>query len=283
MKIGISVGGGFDRWGENKYIHLKEHGFDCVDIDLANTATPFYTATEADAIRLLKDENAHITQAGLCVSQIHGPWRWPPQDNTVADLLERSEKMRRSLRLTAAIGCPYWVVHPVMPLGTGELGTPNADKTWDINLAFFAPLAAEAVALGVTICLENMPMPQFSLGTPQETLRLARTLGVGFCLDTGHVSVYGGKLSLAQAVRDAGDTLKVMHLHDNDGARDYHRFPFMGSSDWLGFAAALKEIGFDGVLSAECAPPSVLPDDVYDTFCRGLAQMLSFLKSLATE
>lgn len=281
MTIGTSAEGAKARFGSEAYRRLRANGFDCVDFNLADTDTVYYTAPEAQAIALLQAEVAHIHAAGMTVSQIHGPWRWPPQDGTLAQFFERQDKMRRSLRLAAAVGCPLWVVHPVMPFGIEELGTPRADDTWMVNLAFFTPLVEEAKALGVTICLENMPMPQFSLGTPQETLRLARALGVKLCLDTGHVAVYGGALDLAQAVRDAGDDLKALHLHDNDGVRDTHRLPFMGICNWKRFAAALKEIGFDGTLSAETEPPALLPPPAWEAVSRAIAQMLLHLQTLA--
>ena len=45
--------------------------------------------------------------------------------------------------------------------------------------------------------------------------------------------------------------MKVLHVHDNDGERDRHWYPYGGVIDWNDFGAALREIGFDGTLSLE--------------------------------
>ena len=74
------------------------------------------------------------------------------------------------------------------------------------------------------------------------------------CLDTGHCAVFG--IQPADAVRMLGkDMLKTLHVHDNDGVQDRHWIPFTGVIDWVDFRHALQEIGFDGCLSIETAPP----------------------------
>ena len=52
-------------------------------------------------------------------------------------------------------------------------------------------------------------------------------------------------------MRALGSRLKVLHVHDNDGVSDRHAIPFSGVTDWEDFAVALKEVGFNGVLSLE--------------------------------
>ena len=45
-----------------------------------------------------------------------------------------------------------------------------------------------------------------------------------------------------------------MHLHNNDGIHDLHWFLEEGEMDVPAFARALREVGFDGVLTVESAP-----------------------------
>ena len=47
------------------------------------------------------------------------------------------------------------------------------------------------------------------------------------------------------------DKLVTLHVHDNDGVNDLHRFPFDGVINWESFAKALSELGEDVVLSLE--------------------------------
>ena len=70
------------------------------------------------------------------------------------------------------------------------------------------------------------------------------------CLDTGHCLVTGQQPG--DAVRLIGrDLLAALHVHDNDGTGDLHRWPFTGKADWADFSAALGEIGFSGPLTLE--------------------------------
>lgn len=118
MKIGISdtmMGNGYGRFGEKKYEKLKEHGYDCLDYNLATTTVGLYPLSETEAETALKHEIQLAKDAGIEICQVHGPWRVPIQDSTKEDRAERMEKMKRSIRFTAFMGCKNWVIHPIMP------------------------------------------------------------------------------------------------------------------------------------------------------------------------
>ena len=68
----------------------------------------------------------------------------------------------------------------------------------------------------------------------------------------------------AEAIREYGKFIKVLHVHDNNGMRDEHLAPFLGTIDWQAFSAAIRKSDFDGVLSLECAPCSNLPNDLLE-------------------
>lgn len=180
------------------------------------------------------------------------------------------EKMKKSIRLTSAIGCKYWVIHPIMPFGLEDNGTELAKNTWDMNIEFMTELVKTAKEYNVVICLENMPMLDFSLSTPEDILRFVRTIyddNFKICLDTGHVSAFNN-LNLADEVRRLGKEIKVMHIHDTKQSRDLHLMPYFGRTDWDDFAKALGEVGYEGVFSLETAPASRLPDYIYEPMCK---------------
>ena len=56
------------------------------------------------------------------------------------------------------------------------------------------------------------------------------------------------------ALESKGHPIFEMHLHNNDGADDLHWFLEQGEMDVPAVAKALKEIGFNGVLTVESAP-----------------------------
>lgn len=252
----------YGRYGAAKFSVLRQHGYNAADYNLCDTDTELYHLDETALERKMSAEKAAAQAAGIEISQTHGPWRWPPQDSTAQDRAERMEKMKKSVIITALLGCRHLVIHPIMPYGIEDLELHREKETRELNLAFFRELVAFAKQYGVIICLENMPMVNFSLATPEQILSFVQEIGdehLQICFDTGHVAVFPG-LSVGDEIRRLGDFIKVFHIHDNNGDRDAHLYPTKGIIDWTGFAAAVHETGFDGVLSLETAPSGEYDD-----------------------
>ena len=268
-RLGISFdpfGKTYGRYGEDKFSVIKRHGYDWVDLNLCDTDTAFYLSDEENLKHLIQTEKNEARRAGIQISQIHGPWRYPPKDGTEADREERMEKMKRAVVISSLLECKHLVIHPLMPFGTRDAESGKNRETRALNLAFFRELVAFAKQYGVTICLENMPMREFSLSVPAQILELVKEIDdehLKICLDTGHVAVFPG-LSVGNEVRRLGKYIKVLHMHDNLGDRDSHLYPAKGIVDWPDLFAALDEIGFQGALSLETAPSGDLENDVFE-------------------
>lgn len=246
MKLGITVDN-FNCFGKDRFKKMKEYGFDygnyCI-MDLPEGMT------EEDFEAKIMEDKRLADEAGVKIFQIHGPWRYPPRDETVENRAERLETMKRSIRLTGKMGVKYWVIHPLMPFSAQY--DPYPDAFWQINLEFFRALLPTAKEAGVVICFENMPMKNLKISPPEETLRFVREINdenFKFCLDTGHANVL--KISAGEAVRMAGDDLKCLHIHDNVKFLDLHLYPTMGTIDWKDFCQALVDIKYDGVFMME--------------------------------
>lgn len=279
MKIGFQTSTfdkqSYGRYGENTYKKLKEHGYSCSDFCMVESDFPIFNMSVKDTDALLLKEKKLALEAGIEIFQVHGPWRWPPQDNAEEDRRERMDKMKKSIRGTAVLGCKNWVIHPIMPYGIEEIGTENAQKTWEMNKEFMTGLLKTANEYDVTICLENMPMPEFSMGTPEAVLKFVKEINdehFKICLDTGHVSVYNN-LSLKGEVKRLGKEIRTLHIHDNKCGNDLHLMPYFGVINWQEFADALKEINFDGCFSLETIFPSGLSDDVFEASAKLLAKI----------
>ena len=267
MRIGIEFNifkSGYCRYGDKKYIKLREHGFSCIDFNMSSTNTAIYTSSAPD--ELLLREKALAEEAGIEIYQAHGPWRSPPADSTATDRAERMDKMKKSIRMASLLGCKNWVIHPLMPLGADDTVTGSEKGTWEINLRFMKELLTTAGEYGVTVCLENMPMAKFSLAKPSAVLELVEEIAdenFKICLDTGHAAVFDD-ISLCDEVRRLGGKIKVLHIHDNKCGKDLHLAPYFGTIDWKAFARSLKDIGFDGVFSLETTAPGKLPDPLFE-------------------
>jgi sugar phosphate isomerase/epimerase len=88
----------------------------------------------------------------------------------------------------------------------------NSLATWEV-------LAKVAEEMGVAIHLENVYEQ-----TPEMILALLEKISseyLGFCLDVGHMNVFG-EAPLSEWLEALGNHLKEVHLHDNDGRRDTH-------------------------------------------------------------
>ena len=245
FKVGITVDN-FNCFGKDRFKKMKEFGFDYGNYCIMELPTGM-TEEEWEAKILADKKDAE--EAGVTIWQIHGPWRYPPHDETPENRAERLEAMKRSIRLTGKMGVKYWVVHPIMPFGTASDPYPEVFR--QMNLDFFRQLLPVAKECGVVICFENMPMLKLTMSPPEKTLEFVREINdenFKFCLDTGHANVFG--ISSGEAVRMAGDDLKVLHIHDNKW-RDDHLYPTMGTVDWKDFVQALRDINYDGVFMME--------------------------------
>ena len=196
-------------------------------------------------------------------------------DYTKEDREERMEKMKKSIRLTGALGCKRWVIHPIMPFGTEDIGTGNEEKTREINLEFMKELLKTAHEYDVTICFENMPFPKISIASPESIVKFVDEMNdesFKICLDTGHANIFPEK-GLGDVVRLMGKRIEALHVHDNNGNDDYHWLPYHGNIDWEDFGRALGEIGFDGVFSYETSIPNDMPPKSYELMNRALVKI----------
>ena len=252
---------------------IRDHGYECIDYDLCDTKKEIYHLPEEQFTAAVTAENERIKALGLTVSQVHGPW--PTDDKSEESRAEKMIYMQCAVRATKLLESKYMVVHPVMPYGWGE--EQDADIALQMNCDFFTALCDYAAPYGVTVCVENMPMKAHRISPMPRIVELVKKVdhpNLGICLDTGHCNVFGD--DAGEAVRLSAPYLKVLHVHDNDGKRDQHLFPYMGSVNWEGFSAALKDVGFGGALSLECKLTQKMPAPLRE-------QALLLLKDIALQ
>ena len=272
MKIGISESP-YRRYGSERFRVIREHGYEAVDYAMANTDQEPYTVSDEEFERILLEDKRLAEEAGIEIYQVHGPWRWPTQDATEEDRAERMEKMKKSIRGTALLGCRHWVIHPIMPFT--YIDTGHEAETREMNLIFMRELLETAKEYDVVICLENMPMPKLGLGSPNATLDFIKEINddhFKMCLDTGHAAFFREE-SAADFVRKNADYILSFHIHDNNGYADLHLMPYYGVIDWEDFGKALREVGFSGSFSLETAPSRKLPSEQFDKMSKLLFEI----------
>ena len=71
----------------------------------------------------------------------------------------------------------------------------------------------------------------------------------GACWDVGHAHMDG--IDHQKELGDMGKNLLAIHVHDNDGRKDFHNVPFCGSLDFDSLMRGLIDIDFKGYFTLE--------------------------------
>ena len=273
LKIGIKNNAYKECSFTESLTKISSHGYECVDYQgFINIESEFFKLSEEEFIATLLSQKAAFSSHGLEVSQAHAPWR-TPRDKDPDERNRWILAMKKAIRGTHALGCHRFVVHPLMPyMDTAE----NPDEVWEMNESFLLELADYAKPYGIIVCLENMPFPVFPIATAEHCVKMVDKLNrdnLKICLDTGHAAIFEGA-DVANAVRTIGHRLEAVHIHDNRGEKDEHLYPGCGIIDWDGFALALKEIGFNKVISLETDPSDCkYPEEEWEQRELGLAEI----------
>jgi sugar phosphate isomerase/epimerase len=140
------------------------------------------------------------------------------------------DEIKRSLEFADHMALAYVVLH---------LGNPHEKFT---PLAFehaYAAIAQIRAFSGVGVMIENIPNEISTLERIQE-FKAASQLsdGIGVCYDAGH-----GQL---QAATPSFEHVQTTHLHDNNGEKDEHLWPFEGVLDWPALVEKLVVSGYKG-------------------------------------
>ncbi len=153
----------------------------------------------------------------------------------------------RCLELAGLLRIPNIVMHI---LRVCDIGTDDKAVGMEKNVAYFKPYGDKARQYGVKIAIENGLTGFYH--SADELIELIDRLqddAFGLCWDTGHGNITGQ--DQAQAIRKMGARLLCVHLNDNDGQKDQHLLPFMGTTDFAAISSALRQSGFNGVFTLE--------------------------------
>lgn len=140
----------------------------------------------------------------------------------------------------------------VVPGTVGKV-VPDArpDEEWEWAVESMKEIYEFAEQAGLLIGIE--PINRFEtyfINRGDQALALAEAVGpnCGVCLDAFHMNMEED--DTIAAIHRAKDRLVGFHVADNN-----RMAPGMGTIDWPGIVATLKEVGYDGALSVEFCPP----------------------------
>ena len=269
-RISVQTGGIFELYGIDEGMRrIAQAGFDCVDLGLSaylpgkkihqGLIEGEFTLPEdafiEQVIRPIRDAGAKY---GVGFGQAHAPYStWTPFSEEMNDFLMHSFEM--CLTACAYLNCPYLVIHPACMHYEYRL---DPDTEHELNIKRYSQLIPAARRTGVKILLENMftsyheKIVEASCSDMHEACGYMDALNqiageelFGFCYDSGHASLLGKDQGIA--LHTLGSRLKALHLHDNDGVHDAHRFPYYGVVDWDMVIRSLREISYQGTINFE--------------------------------
>lgn len=192
-----------------------------------------------------------LLNAGLRVSSVHSPFGGEVDFSSFDDgIHERGvASLIEAIEFTHALGATYTIVHP----GNGIV-LDDRNRRLDRSTGVIRELAIIAKESGVILAVENMP-PGYLCCNEEELVRLveaANSDSVGVCFDTGHANL---STRFEDQARRLLPYAVTMHLHDNDGFTDQHKFPGIGTIDWPIFAELRVRLSPGAILTLETMPP----------------------------
>ena len=205
------------------------HGIRNLDLNFCEMMRPESRLNDGRAKSYIQRLKTLKEDLSLNYIQAHAPY---PIRGTSASLWD--EKIIRALNFASELGCPHIVVHPI-------------GKDIYENIKYYERLARES---DITIAIENMEGEE-EITSADEINEIIKSnpFRLKALLDTGHAHIRG--LDIKKEIIGYGENLVGLHVHDNDGEKDQHLFPFMGTIDWSAVLEGLEEINYKGYFTYE--------------------------------
>lgn len=263
MKIGIICGEFTKNYAPEEYFPaLREIGFEAVDYGVCENygkIPEIFTKPREEWTAFFARQAAAARNAGVDICQTHATYH-TNFDNQPFLSDYCFEHLCKEIEATAILGSKYIVIHPIN-LAVNE---NRWDENYKVNFEAFSRFEPVLRQYDVKLGVEDMFIwdgarcrsTRTGCSLPEDMIMLIDDLNEKLssdrfvaCLDTGHMLIHS--VNPATAMRKLGQRTKLLHVHDNYGISDNHLVPGFGITDWNDFAAAMKEVDYNGVFSLE--------------------------------
>lgn len=196
---------------------------------------------------------SELSSYGVRVNSVHAPFGQKCDlSSPIDEIHERGvDSLLESIELANVTDARFVIVHASDTFSNG------IERRMDRARGVLREMAAVAEESGVIIAIENLP-PGYLGQSPGEITSLIdgiRSGCVGVCFDSGHANLSG---KFSEYSLELLPLAVCMHIHDNDGVQDQHKFPGEGSIDWAWFGQARHDFASNASITLECAPPTGL-------------------------
>lgn len=226
MNKGISFYWGFDENIEQKAKILDTVGFDCV-ITNADPKFNNQNGTIGSQVKLFKKYNLKLSSLHMSYNAQDLPYFWTKTRK--GRWMEK--RLIKDVKKAKKYGFPYVVVHVKgIP---APIGLKRLNKALKVCNKYNVDLAIENT--------ENLACFMYVFKNIQHK-------HLKFCYDSGHANCFHPEIDF---LKDFGDKLVCLHLHDNDGTADQHTLNKYGLINWDNLAKQLAQINYSGNLDYE--------------------------------
>jgi len=232
----------------------KSAGFDCVELNVSENG---YLTPESDegAVNSLRAsaEGMSLAVPTVCAGLM---WNYPLTSNDASVAQKGMEIVRKSLKICKWVGANTLLVIP---------GQVTEEVPYDVAYQraseALKQLSADAQACGVVMGVENVWNKL--LLSPIEMRDFVDGVGsemVGVYFDVGNVMVNGYPQHWIRVLRERIRKVHVKDFKQSVGNTDGFANLLEGDVNWKEVAAALGEIGYDDLVTAEITGYTSLPE-----------------------
>lgn len=247
MKLATTTGdfSPFTKSQAEALAHIRKAGFKYADYNFGTDHSRKNGIYSEDFEGYLEHISRSAEDIGIKLVQAHSPMGKPLEDGGV--LLNDT---LRCVDACGAWGIPNLVVHSGYVLGLTK------EETLQKNKEFFMPLLERAEKYGVNILVENFN--KMKVGKPYwidnapdllEMIELVDHPLFHAVWDVGHANMQ--EMPQDEAIRLLGNHIRALHIQDNEGEKDSHLVPFLGSLNLDSVICGLKDIGYNGYFTFE--------------------------------
>lgn len=226
MNKGISFYWGFEDNIEQRVKLLNTIGFDCV----ITNADPKFNKQNGNIkqqVKLFKQHNLKLSSLHMQYNQQDLPYFWTKSRK--GNWMQR--RLIKDVKIAHRYGFPYVVTHiKGIP---APIGLIRLEKVLKICDKYNIDLAIENT--------ENIACFMYAF-------KNIKHKHLKFCYDSGHAHCFNPEIDF---LKDFGDKLVCVHLHDNQGKADEHTLNKYGTINWDNVAKKLAQINYSGNLDYE--------------------------------
>lgn len=214
-------------------------------------------------MQIIRDDITYALDSFEIQFAVHAPF----SDLNLASLNPRIrqstiEQISEAVKISSDIGIELITIHPGHK---SPLGAYFEDKFIETNKRSLKELDGLQEEYGVILALENMPRMWISLcHDARQMEELIQGTDIKLCFDFGHANISG----TIHEIMNLKEDFVNIHVHDNNGDRDYHLVLGKGNIDIQGILSELGRYKGDFIIESTTLEQGMQSRDILERYLR---------------